>query len=247
MHLQEKISDTGENLSENSIHILVVEDEQEIRELIALHLLRQGYRVTECSSAEEGLSELNRNSNYHLFILDWMLPGLSGVDIVEKIKVKTPQASVLMVTAKSEPTDIVAGLEKGADDYVTKPFNPAVLIARVKALLRRGHKRETVGFDGDEVQVSGLRMNFKLYEISYNGEPLHLTPSEFKLLGSLVQNQGCVLTREQLIENIQGEGINVVGRTIDTHVFGLRKKLGDWGDNIETIRGIGYRVRVDNA
>lgn len=234
-------------MSENSTHILVVEDEQEIRELIALHLLRQGYRVTECSSAEDGLSELNRNNNYHLFILDWMLPGLSGVDIVDKIKAKTPQSPVLMVTAKSEPTDIVAGLEKGADDYVTKPFNPAVLIARVKALLRRGHQNTGSGQDDTEVQVSGLRMNFKLYEISYNGEPLHLTPSEFKLLGALVQNRGCVLTREQLIENIQGEGINVVGRTIDTHVFGLRKKLGGWGDNIETIRGVGYRVRVDNA
>lgn len=247
MHLLEKTFDTGGNLSENSAHILVVEDEQEIRELIALHLLRQGYRVTECSSAEEGLNELNRNSNYQLFILDWMLPGLSGVDIVEKIKSKIPQSSVLMVTAKSEPTDIVAGLEKGADDYVTKPFNPAVLIARVKALLRRGRQSAATGPDQDEVQVSGLRINFKIYEISYKGEPLHLTPSEFKLLGALVQNQGCVLTREQLIENIQGEGINVVGRTIDTHVFGLRKKLAGWGDNIETIRGVGYRVRVDNA
>ncbi len=91
-----------------------------------------------------------------------------------------------------------------------------------------------------EVHISGLRINFKSYEISYNGEALHLTPSEFKLLGALVQNPGCVLTREQLIENIQGEGINVVGRTIDTHVFGLRKKLGEWGDRIETIRGVGY-------
>ncbi|MGZ3774755.1 MAG: response regulator transcription factor [Pseudobdellovibrionaceae bacterium] len=232
-------------MSENSIHILVVEDEQEIRELIALHLLRQGYRVTECSSAEEGLNELNRNSHYQLFVLDWMLPGVSGVDIVGKIKAKIPEASVLMVTAKSEPADIVEGLEKGADDYVTKPFNPSVLIARVKALLRRS--RNNIAADPEsELQISGLRINFKLYEISYNGEPLHLTPSEFKLLGALVQNQGCVLTREQLIENIQGEGINVVGRTIDTHVFGLRKKLGGWGDNIETIRGVGYRVRIDN-
>lgn len=247
MRLQGKIFDMVENLSDSLTHILVVEDEQEIRELIALHLLRQGYRVTECSSAEEGLNELSRNNNYQLFILDWMLPGLSGVDIVEKIKAKNSQSSVLMVTAKSEPSDIVAGLEKGADDYVTKPFNPAVLIARVKALLRRGRQNATPGQDESEVQVAGLRMNFKLYEISYNGEPLHLTPSEFKLLGALVQNQGCVLTREQLIENIQGEGINVVGRTIDTHVFGLRKKLGGWGDNIETIRGIGYRVRVENA
>ncbi|KHD87486.1 MAG: transcriptional regulator [Bdellovibrio sp. ArHS] len=224
----------------------MVEDEQEIRELMALHLLRQGYRVTECSSAEEALNEMNRQ-NFHVYVLDWMLPGLSGVEIVEKIKSQNSQTSVLMVTAKAEPQDIVAGLEKGADDYLTKPFNPSVFLARVKALLRRTQVAAAPASDQNDVVLSGLRINFKTYEISYNGEPLHLTPSEFKLLGTLVQNQGVVLTREQLIENIQGEGINVVGRTIDTHVFGLRKKLGEWGDRIETIRGVGYRVKVDFA
>lgn len=214
---------------------------------MALHLLRQGYRVTESSSAEEALNELNRNNNFQLFVLDWMLPGLSGVDIVDKVKAKNPQASVLMVTAKAEPQDIVAGLEKGADDYMTKPFNPSVFIARVKALLRRAQVASPAASVEGEYQLAGLRMNFKTYEISYNDEVLHLTPSEFKLLGALVQNHGCVLTREQLIENIQGEGINVVGRTIDTHVFGLRKKLGEWGDRIETIRGVGYRVKVEIA
>lgn len=153
-----------------------------------------------------------------------------------------------MVTAKTEPQDIVLGLEKGADDYLTKPFNPAVFVARVKALARRAQSEDTsTGKPEDEVQVNGLKVNFKSYEVSYNGEPLHLTPSEFKLLGALVQNRGVVLTREQLIENIQGEGINVVGRTIDTHVFGLRKKLGEWGDRIETIRGVGYRVKMDSV
>ncbi|BEV67502.1 response regulator transcription factor [Bdellovibrio bacteriovorus] len=234
-------------MADNSVHVLVVEDEQEIRELMALHLLRQGYRVTECASAEEALNEMNRQ-NYSLFVLDWMLPGLSGVDIVDKIKAKNTGASVLMVTAKTEPQDIVAGLEKGADDYMTKPFNPSVFIARIKALLRRSQVQAAApAADDGEVSLLGLKINFKSYEISYNGEPLHLTPSEFKLLGALVQNHGCVLTREQLIENIQGEGINVVGRTIDTHVFGLRKKLGEWGDRIETIRGVGYRVKVDIA
>ncbi|MFV8251435.1 response regulator transcription factor [Bdellovibrio bacteriovorus] len=235
-------------MADNSVHVLVVEDEQEIRELMALHLLRQGYRVTECASAEEALNEMNRQ-NYSLFVLDWMLPGLSGVDIVDKIKAKNTGASVLMVTAKTEPQDIVAGLEKGADDYMTKPFNPSVFIARIKALLRRSQVQTAAptAADDGEVSLMGLKINFKSYEISYNNEPLHLTPSEFKLLGALVQNHGCVLTREQLIENIQGEGINVVGRTIDTHVFGLRKKLGEWGDRIETIRGVGYRVKVDIA
>lgn len=239
-----RMFDTEENLAESSVHVLVVEDEQEIRELMALHLLRQGYKVTECSSAEDALLEVNRQS-FSLFVLDWMLPGLSGVEIVEKLKSQSAGASVLMVTAKTEPQDIVAGLEKGADDYMTKPFNPSVFIARVKALLRRSQVQTVKPADSGEVHLLGLKINFKSYEISYKGEPLHLTPSEFKLLGALVQNHGCVLTREKLIEGIQGEGINVVGRTIDTHVFGLRKKLGEWGDNIETIRGVGYRVKVD--
>ena len=234
-------------MADNSVNILVVEDEQEIRELMALHLLRQGYRVTECPSAEEALSELSRNPRYNILVLDWMLPGASGVDIIESVKAKVPQSSVLMVTAKAEPQDIVLGLEKGADDYLTKPFNPSVFLARIKALLRRSQVQQQSSADTGEYHLAGLRMNFKTYDISYNNEPLHLTPSEFKLLGTLVLNQGCVLTREQLIENIQGEGINVVGRTIDTHFFGLRKKLGEWGDRIETIRGIGYRVKVDIA
>lgn len=238
--------DTEESLADNSVHVLVVEDEQEIRELMALHLLRQGYRVTECASAEEALNETGRQK-FSLFVLDWMLPGLSGVEVVEKLKTQNPGASVLMVTAKTEPQDIVAGLERGADDYMTKPFNPSVFIARIKALLRRSQVQAAPAEDEGEVSLFGLKINFRSYEISYNADPLHLTPSEFKLLGALVQNQGCVLTREQLIENIQGEGINVVGRTIDTHVFGLRKKLGEWGDRIETIRGVGYRVKVDLA
>jgi Response regulators consisting of a CheY-like receiver domain and a winged-helix DNA-binding domain len=235
----------GESLAENSVNVLVVEDELEIRELMALHLLRQGYRVTECGSAEEALQELGK-SKYHLVVLDWMLPGLSGVDILETVKQTNPTPSVLMVTAKTEPQDIVAGLEKGADDYMTKPFNPQIFLARVKALLRRTVKAPAED-SKDISEISGLKVNFKTYEISFKDSPLHLTPSEFKLLGALIQSDGRVLTREQLIENIQGEGINVIGRTIDTHVFGLRKKLGDWGDNIETIRGVGYRVKTENT
>ena len=234
----------GASLADNSVNVLVVEDEQEIRELMALHLLRQGYRVTECGSAEDALHELGK-AKFHLVVLDWMLPGLSGVDILESVKKSSTPPSVLMVTAKTEPQDIVAGLEKGADDYMTKPFNPQIFLARVKALLRRTVSAVTED-SKDISEISGLKVNFKTYEITYNDSPLHLTPSEFKLLGALIQSDGRVLTREQLIENIQGEGINVIGRTIDTHVFGLRKKLGEWGDNIETIRGIGYRVKTEN-
>lgn len=228
-------------MSEN-LSILVVEDEMEIRELIALHLLRQGYKVQEAASAEAA-STLMDQQRFDLFVFDWMLPGKSGVDLVKELRAKNLKGSVLMVTAKAEPQDIIEGLEAGADDYIAKPFEPAIFMARVKALLRRSSallETATSNF-----KLKGLSVNTDTYEVSVDGESLHFTPSEFKLLTTMIQNRGKVLTREQLIEQIQGEGINVVGRTIDTHVFGLRKKLGTWGDNIETIRGVGYRVKLD--
>lgn len=234
-------SDTAANLDPN---ILVVEDETEIRELIALHLLRQGFKVTECDNVSDAIEHLEKKK-YDIILLDWMLPGLSGVDLLGYLRDKEIESRVLMVTAKTEPADIVLGLESGADDYLTKPFDPVILLARVRALIRRVPKKENVEVQ-DEMQIGPLYINFKTYEVNLLNEKLHLTPSEFKLLGIMIQNQGRVLTRDNLIENIQGEGVNVIGRTIDTHVFGLRKKLGIWGDRIETIRGVGYRVKTES-
>ncbi|MFP5519098.1 MAG: response regulator [Bdellovibrionia bacterium] len=242
MLLPVKTSDTGEILAETSSSILIVEDEAEIRELIALHLLRQGYRVQECASVEEAQTRF-KDLNFDLYVLDWMLPGSSGVDYVNHLRNQKIESPILMVTAKSEPQDIVEGLERGADDYVTKPFEPSILLARVKALLRRRQSQREM--PSSRMEWKGLAINLDTYEVVFQGENLHFTPSEFKLLATMMQNRGKVLTREQLIEQIQGEGINVVGRTVDTHVFGLRKKLGLWGDNIETIRGVGYRVKMD--
>jgi DNA-binding response OmpR family regulator len=236
------ISDTAVNLDPN---ILVVEDETEIRELIALHLLRQGFKVTECDNVSDAIEQLEKKK-FDLILLDWMLPGLSGVDLLAYLKDKDIESRVLMVTAKTEPADIVQGLESGADDYLTKPFDPTILLARVRALIRRVPKKESVEESQDEMQIGPLYINFRTYDVTLLNEKLHLTPSEFKLLGIMIQNQGRVLTRDHLIENIQGEGVNVIGRTIDTHVFGLRKKLGIWGDRIETIRGVGYRVKTDS-
>lgn len=226
--------------------ILVVEDETEIRELMALHLLRQGYKVHECASAEEASRELKAKS-YPLVILDWMLPGAPGIELLGQLRQSGSRASVLMVTAKTEPQDIVEGLEKGADDYLTKPFEPSVLMARVKALLRRTRMEPEARERPRQVTLGSLAMNFETYELTVDGESQHLTPSEFRLLAAMIQSRGKVMTRDQLIDQIQGEGINVVGRTIDTHVFGLRKKLGPWADNIETIRGVGYRVRIEGT
>ncbi len=223
-------------------NILVVEDENEIRELMALHLSRQGYKVHESNSVEQAQAIIFEKK-FDLMILDWMLPGASGIELLKQVRSRQLDTRVLMVTAKIEPKDIVEGLEKGADDYLTKPFDPNIFQARVKALLRRNEWTQAV--NKDQINLAGLTINFATYEVHLNDEKLHLTPSEFKLLSVMVQNQGRVLTRESLIENVQGEGISVIGRTVDTHVFGLRKKLGSWGDNIETIRGVGYRVKMD--
>lgn len=226
--------------------ILVVEDEADIRELLSLLILRQGHTVKQCSSGAQALqvltSELSRP--FDLVILDWMLPDLPGIEVLQAIRKQGSAIPVLMVTAKADPDSIVQGLEAGADDYVTKPFDPAILTARIKALLRRA--QEKVPEDSGEIDVlrfGGLSLNLQTYEVRCYDEELHLTPSEFKILSYMAQNQGRVMTREQLITVAQGEGVTVTGRTIDTHVFGLRKKLGPCADWIETIRGVGYRIK----
>jgi two-component system, OmpR family, phosphate regulon response regulator PhoB len=231
--------------SDRPAEILVVEDEIEIRELISLLLLRQGHRVQQCGSAVEAAGELKK-TKFDLMILDWMLPQLSGLDFLKQLdqKNKTP---VLMVTAKSEPSDIVQGLEAGADDYVTKPFEPAIFSARVKALLRRAKSQAEAkqNAHSDILKFGEISINTASYEVQVAGEAVHLTPSEYKILLEMGQNQGRVLTRDYLISVVQGEGISVTGRTVDTHVFGLRKKMGGSADIIETIRGVGYRVRTE--
>ncbi len=224
--------------------VLIVEDEPEIRELIALQLQRKGFLVTSCATAEEGLYLAGRNT-YDLMVLDWMLPGQSGVSLAEGVRngSANSQTPILMVTAKTEPEDIVRGLEAGADDYLAKPFEVSVLIARVQALLRRaGAPKEP-----DKVGVGELELDSKRYEVTCAGEKVSVTRSEFKLLKALIAQGGAVLTRDQLISEIQGEGVAVVGRTVDTHVFGLRKKLGMCSDYIETVRGIGYRIKFPTS
>jgi two-component system phosphate regulon response regulator PhoB len=226
-------------------HILLVEDEAEIRQLIALHLKRNGFEVDEAADGEEAHRKLE-NGSYELLILDWMLPGLSGLEITRMIRARRPaiKVPILFVTAKTEPEDVVRGLEAGADDYITKPFDNAILLARVNALLRRFEWLDQQEAKPSSLLVVGpLAMNTDTYEVSLDSQPMDLTRSEFRLLQALLENQGRVLSRDRLIEQIQGEGVNVVGRTVDTHVFGLRKKLGPFCEMIETIRGVGYRVR----
>lgn len=226
--------------------ILVVEDEADIRELLSLLILRQGHTVKQCSSGAQALqvltSELSRP--FDLVILDWMLPDLSGIEVLQAIRKQGSAVPVLMVTAKADPESIVQGLDAGADDYVTKPFDPVILTARIKALLRRSQEKVSDNSsDIDILRFGELSVNLQTYEVRCHDEELHLTPSEFKILSYMAQNQGRVMTRDQLIKVAQGEGVTVTGRTIDTHVFGLRKKLGPCADWIETIRGVGYRIK----
>jgi two-component system, OmpR family, phosphate regulon response regulator PhoB len=217
--------------------ILVVEDENDIRELIVLHLTREGHSVEACADGEDGLRKL-REEEFDLAVLDWMLPRKSGLEITREIRKLKPheQLRILMVTARGANADLILGLESGADDYLIKPFELSVLMARARALLRRMEKK------GASLELGPLTIDEAAHEARLNGQEISLTPYEFKLLVTLAQNKGRVLTRDKLIEEVQGGGVAVVERAIDTHVFGLRKKLGESADLIETVRGVGYRI-----
>jgi len=217
--------------------ILLVEDEADIRDLIALHLKREGYSLDIASTGEDALSYISKN-RYELTILDWMLPGMSGLEICKRLQGRIP---VLMVTARAEAADIVLGLESGAIDYVTKPFEIPVLLARIRNIIRRS--QATINQPGTILRLGELSISEELHEAKLGDQKLELTASEFKLLSVLIKNAGRVLARVKLVELIQGENVVVTLRTIDTHVFGLRKKLGESGSLIETIRGVGYRVQ----
>jgi two-component system phosphate regulon response regulator PhoB len=220
------------------IKILVIEDEKDVKDLMLLHLKREAYEAFGVEDGEEAL-KLIQFQNYDLVILDWMLPGLSGLEICKKIQGKLP---ILMVTARADTSDIVLGLEMGADDYITKPFEIPVFLARVRALIRRAQSVSEPG--AERVQMGDLSIDFEAYRVICCSSEIPLTPSEFKLLAALVKNRGRVLSRDKLIQLVQGQGVIVIDRAIDTHIFGLRKKLGDCANFVETIRGVGYRFEA---
>jgi two-component system phosphate regulon response regulator PhoB len=224
--------------------VLVVEDEAEIRELIALTLGRKGFETAQAGSVEEAKGMLS-GSRIDLMVVDWMLPGESGVDFIRYLRANRLSFPILMVTAKSDSSQIVQALEAGADDYVVKPFHPSVLAARAEALLRIHRARTNPPKQGDGIETltaGGIEVRVQAYEIKCCGAPVAVTAKEFKLLVSLIRKRGEVVTRDTLVTVIQGEGVNVISRTVDTHVFSLRKKLGPCGDAIESVRGIGYRI-----
>ncbi len=228
--------------------ILVVEDELDIQNLMCLHLSREGYHVESVQTGKEAYNMLS-NHSYQLVILDWMIPDISGLELLRWMRntsTSYKNTPVLFVTAKSDPEDIVQGLENGADDYLTKPFDFSVFKARVNNLIRRLKFMDTL-----EESDKGKDLKFKLgdlvvdtsaHKVFIENNEVVLTFSEFRLLEILLRNQGKALSRKQMISFIQGEDINVTGRTVDTHISILRKKIGKYGKFIETVRGIGYRI-----
>jgi two-component system phosphate regulon response regulator PhoB len=237
--------------------VLLVEDELDIQDLMALHLRRAGHDVLAVGDGDEALRVLASEGPFDLVVLDWMLPGATGLEVTRSIRASSEGGAwlpILMVTARMEAADIVAGLEAGADDYVTKPFEIPVLLARVRALLRRAELLRARGGEAGSfltttpepvIDSGSLRIDPGAHEVRCDGTLILLTPSEFKLLLALARSQGKVLTRDQLIAAVQGSGVTVVDRAVDTHVFGLRKKLGLCSERIETVRGVGYRFRSE--
>ena len=220
--------------------ILVVDDERDLVELISMNLQRNGYEVLTAHDGPTGL-ELARRQKPDLLVLDIMMPGLSGRDVTVALKGDPDTAGIpiLMLTAKTEETDIIVGLSMGADDYVTKPFSMKVLIARVAAVLRR---KAAIEPSSAILAAGQVVIDQSKHEVTVSGRPINLTPTEFKLLSAILSARGRVLSRDQLMDRAMGADVFVTDRAIDVHITAVRKKLGDLAWMIHTVRGVGYRL-----
>jgi two-component system, OmpR family, alkaline phosphatase synthesis response regulator PhoP len=226
----------------NKEKVLVVDDEEDILELISYNLHREGYQVTTSETGEDAVAKAFTTLP-QIIILDLMLPGLDGLEVCKQLKSdeRTKGIPIIMVTAKGEEADIVAGLELGADDYLTKPFSPRVLLARIKTVLRR---RKTAVVKPDEaITIGELVLHPGRHEVQCHGNQIELTLTEFRILHLFMQKPGWVFTRYQIVEAARGENYFVTDRSVDVQIVGLRRKLGECGDRIETVRGVGYRFK----
>jgi two-component system phosphate regulon response regulator PhoB len=224
--------------------ILVIEDEPDLVELITFNLQREGFQVTSAGTGEDGLRKVSSDKP-DLIVLDIMLPGINGLDICRTLKgdIETRHIPVVMLTARNEDIDIVTGLEIGADDYITKPFSPRVLTARIRAVLRRGVATE--GSPADIITLGELRIDQTRHQVTTGDRVIELTPTEFELLATMISRPGWVFSRPQLIDRLRDGQYVITDRAIDVQVANLRKKLGKYGRYIETVRGIGYRAREE--
>ena len=225
-------------------NLLIVEDEEDIRELLVYNLDREGYGVLPTPDAEEAWKLMERGEfRPDLILLDLMLPGMDGYAFCRKVHAdpRWTALPVIMLTARHEDTDIVAGLEAGADDYITKPFSPKILVARIRAVLRRSRSEPV---DGKiRVQRGGLLLDRERHTVTLKGTPLALTPSEFKAIDLFMRRPGVVFSRYQIVDEVHGENYPVTDRSVDVLIVNLRKKLGEAGSLVETVRGVGYRMK----
>ena len=224
------------------VRILVVDDEPDILELIRYNLTRNNYDMTGVASGEEAFASV-RTSPPDLVVLDLMLPGIDGLEVCRRLKndARTAAIPVVILSAKGEEPDVVTGLELGADDYLTKPFSPRVLLARIKAVLRRQQSEP----DATDAVIThhALQIHPGRHEVLVAGALVQLTLTEFRILYLLARRPGWVFTRNQILEAVQGDDASVTTRAVDVHIVALRRKLGTSGDLIETIRGVGYRLQ----
>jgi len=224
--------------------ILVIEDEEDILALIHFNLVRAGFRVECAMCGEEGFQKA-RDHQPDLIVLDLMLPGMDGLEVCRRLR-KSPDTKscpVIMLTAKGEEADIVQGLEIGADDYLPKPFSPQVLLARVRAILRRNARVENPHEQEEPIEILDLFIHPGRNRVTVGGEAVDLTYTEFRILLLLASRPGWVFSRSQIVDAIHGDGYAVTDRAVDVQIVGLRKKLGDCGQYIETVRGVGYRFK----
>ena len=222
--------------------LLVVDDEEDILELVRFNLDKEGFKVVCSATGEDALIKARRES-FDLIILDLMLPGIDGLEVTRKLKddSDTRVVPIVMLTAKGEEPDVVTGLELGADDYITKPFSPRILVARVRAVLRR---KALEPFDNQKaIKIHELDIHPGRRSVSADGQPIDLTYTEFQVLLLLARRPGWVFTRSQIVDAVRGDDYPVTDRSVDVQIVGLRKKLGAHGQYVETVRGVGYRFK----
>tara|TARA_B100000886_G_scaffold303231_1_gene233769 strand:- start:46 stop:747 length:702 start_codon:yes stop_codon:yes gene_type:complete len=224
--------------------VLIVEDESDIRDLIHFNLFKEKYDVEIASDGPSAISTFNE-FRPRLILLDLMLPGMSGLEICREIKRVDASCLVIMVTARGEEEDIIKGFEMGADDYISKPFSPKVLVARVKAVLRRQTNTTSSLNEMEQISYNQFMLNLSKRKFYLESAEVELTYSEFQIMKLFLSKPGQVFTRSRIVDLIRGENHAISDRSVDVQIVGLRKKLGSLGDEIETVRGVGYRLKDD--